>query len=169
MQSEPVFRAWIDKAAGKRELSWTSPPDPAAPCSGPSSPSLSAEAHVAATDASLYLLTQLRRMWQQQSQAATLDFLAVNANRLPFGDDSVQAVTSFLGLYNVWDDPDRQKPPRFGLSYQEAYRILKDGGRVYDMAIFFAPESQTAGFLTEQGCVAATQESFESFLTGLGL
>ncbi len=167
-ESDATFRAWIDRAATQTGVIVDIATGPGSSLLGPLLPLLSMDVHVAATDASLPLLKQLHDLWRQETRATTLDFLACNANGLPFGDGSVDVVTSFLGMGNVWDDPERQKPPRFGQAYREARRIVRPGGRVYDLAIFFAEESETARLLADQGCVAATQEGFESFLTTLG-
>ncbi|MFT4122608.1 MAG: class I SAM-dependent methyltransferase [Microbacteriaceae bacterium] len=50
-----------------------------------------------------------------------IEFIEADAERLPFGDDEFDAVTSSFGLRNVRD-------PHLALA--EMYRVLKPGGRV---------------------------------------
>ena len=61
-----------------------------------------------------------RERAEATGRAANVDFVEANAEQLPFPDDSFDAYTIAFGIRNV---------PRIETALEEAYRVLKPGGR----------------------------------------
>jgi uncharacterized protein YbaR (Trm112 family) len=163
------FAAWVDAAAETRGVVLDIATGPGSSLLGALAPRLTEETHLVATDASLYLLPRLKAAWATQTVRPALDFVAMDGNHWPFRDEVLDGVTSSLGFGCVWDDPERNIPPRFGHAYREAARALKPGGRIFESCLFFAEGSETAARLEAEDCVNASQSKLESFWWSLGL
>lgn len=163
------FAAWVDAASQTRGILLDIATGPGSSLLGALTPRLTAQTHVIATDASLYLLPRLKAAWATQTTKPALDFLAMDGNRWPLRDEVLDGVTSSGGFGCVWDDRERKIPPRFGNAYREAARALKPGGRVFESCLFYAEGSQTAAALEAAGCVSASRSKLEAFWWSLGL
>jgi demethylmenaquinone methyltransferase/2-methoxy-6-polyprenyl-1,4-benzoquinol methylase len=77
-------------------------------------------AHATVLDINGSMLAVGRDRAEKQGLAANTDFVEANAEALPFEDGSFDAYTIAFGIRNV---------PRIEVALEEAYRVLKRGGR----------------------------------------
>ena len=78
------------------------------------------EAHATVLDINGSMLAVGRERAERQKLETNIDFVEGNAEQLPFADDSFDAFTIAFGIRNV---------PCTELALEEAYRVLKPGGR----------------------------------------
>ncbi|MBZ9813636.1 bifunctional demethylmenaquinone methyltransferase/2-methoxy-6-polyprenyl-1,4-benzoquinol methylase UbiE [Mesorhizobium sp. CA7] len=78
------------------------------------------QAHATVLDINGSMLAVGRDRAEKLGLAANTDFVEANAEELPFEDDSFDAYTIAFGIRNV---------PRIEVALDEAYRVLKRGGR----------------------------------------
>ncbi|TPI80620.1 bifunctional demethylmenaquinone methyltransferase/2-methoxy-6-polyprenyl-1,4-benzoquinol methylase UbiE [Mesorhizobium sp. B2-8-9] len=78
------------------------------------------QAHATVLDINGSMLAVGRDRAEKLGLAANTDFVEANAEELPFEDDSFDAYTVAFGIRNV---------PRIEVALDEAYRVLKRGGR----------------------------------------
>ncbi|MBZ9859286.1 bifunctional demethylmenaquinone methyltransferase/2-methoxy-6-polyprenyl-1,4-benzoquinol methylase UbiE [Mesorhizobium sp. CA12] len=78
------------------------------------------QAHATVLDINGSMLAVGRDRAEKLGLAASTDFVEANAEELPFEDDSFDAYTVAFGIRNV---------PRIEVALDEAYRVLKRGGR----------------------------------------
>ncbi|UCC68649.1 MAG: hypothetical protein JSV79_01540 [Armatimonadota bacterium] len=162
------FAEWVDAAACTRGTVVDIATGPGSSLLGALVPLLTEETHLVLADASLYLLPRLKAAWATQAPRPVMDFIAMDANRMPFRDGVLDGITSRFGFGGVWDDPARSKPPRCGHAYRGAYRALKARASIFELCLLFAAESGTAAMLEHEGCINASQDSLESFWRALG-
>ncbi len=76
--------------------------------------------HVTVADINTSMLDVGRARAEKQGYAQEVDFVEANAEALPFEDGAFDAYTIAFGIRNV---------PRIDLALEQAYRVLKPGGR----------------------------------------
>ena len=78
------------------------------------------EAQATVLDINASMLAVGRERAAKQGLEANIDFVEANAEQLPFADETFDAYTIAFGIRNV---------PRIETALQEAFRVLKPGGR----------------------------------------
>jgi uncharacterized protein YbaR (Trm112 family) len=166
--SSQQFAQFVDAAAAVQGFIVDIASGPGASFSGALVPRLGSRSNFVMTDAAVHMLHGLRDVWLDEAREAKLDFVACDCNRLPFCDNSLDALTSASGFDCVSDDPTRRRMPGAAGAYREGHRVLKPGGLVFNESRIYGEDSKTAAYLKSQGCANASRESLAQLWEEIG-
>jgi SAM-dependent methyltransferase len=148
--TNPTWRGLVDAALGCRGLVVDIATGPGGSLRAPFLRRAPQDVLFVASDLGEAVMRGQHAFFQCLGLGAKASFLAFDARRMPFLDGAASAITSVVGFTNISESLQ---------AYQEAARVLKDGGRLIDASRVYEPGSQSADAVRQWGgCHASLQE-----------